>query len=184
MHQGCCHRAKNDDHDYCDSEFTQIENEFDKYEAKIEQILEVDPDKFRLAGAMGAFFEEVTRGFEECRHKFKDIKYCKWYKVNVNSIDEMCNISNYNIYTLAYYPMLNYYPYIKKHKHFIIGYKCDKMGNLKYVVYGVPGTKSEEEQPYHGKTGFVTWMSSGDDNMGYWLMFYDFKNSKIVYPSK
>ena len=96
----------------------------------------------------------------------------------------MCNTADYNKYTVAYYPMLNYYPYIKKYGYFFIGYKCDSNGNLKYIVYGVPGKKDKDEQPYVGKTGFVTWISSDDDKNGCWLMFYDFKNSNIVVPMK
>ena len=94
----------------------------------------------------------------------------------------MCNISNYNKYTIAYFPMINNYPYIKKYGHFILGYKCDEKGNLKHIVYGVPGKKSIDEQPYGGKTGFVTWMKSDDNGIGYWLMFYDYKTSTIVVP--
>ena len=95
----------------------------------------------------------------------------------------MLNISNYNKYTIAYYPMINYYPYIKKYGHFLMGYKCDNKGELKYIVYGVPGRKDIDDQPYAGKTGFVTWMNSGDGN-GFWLMFYDYKKSTVVVPMK
>jgi D-alanyl-D-alanine carboxypeptidase len=78
---------------------------------------------------------------------------------------------------------LNYYPYIKKHGYFMLGYKCDSEGNLKYIVYGVPGKKDKDEQPYDGKTGFVTWVSDKDsDEVGCWLMFYDYKNSTVVVP--
>ena len=103
----------------------------------------------------------------------------------VNDLHEMCNMSNYNRYAVAYYPMLNYYPYIRKHKHFMLGYKCDEEGNLRYIVYGIPGEKNKDEQPYEGKTGFVTWVSDESrDGMGCWLMFYDFKNSTVVVPMK
>ena len=46
-------------------------------------------------------------------------------------------MNNYNKYTLAYYPMLNYYPYIKKYGFFMIGYKCDSKGNLKHLMMDV-----------------------------------------------
>ena len=86
-------------------------------------------------------------------------------------------MSNYNRYTVAYYPMLNYYPYIRKYGHFMVWYKCDKDGNLRYIVYGIPGKKNRDEQPYEGKTGFVTWINDETrDGMGCWLMFYDFRN--------
>ena len=185
---------------YCDQKYTEnmgcmgackkrdaIESEeyrFDEYEAQIVEEKELDPYDFEMRGSLGEFFENIVKDFEEVKNKFKEIKYCKWYKVNIKSLDDMCNISNYNKYTIAYYPMLNYYPYIKKYGYFMLGYKCDKKGNLKYIVYGVPGKKYKDEQPYAGKTGFVTWMSGDKDKEGCWLMFYDYKNSTVVVPMK
>ena len=57
---------------------------------------------------------------------------------------------------------------------------------MKYIVYGIPGKKDKGDQPYGGKTGFVTWMEDETlgDGMGYWLMFYDFRNSVIVIPAE
>ena len=160
------------------------EYRFDEYEAQIVEEKELDPYDFEMRGSLGEFFENIIKDFEEVKNKFKEIKYCKWYKVNIKSLDDMCNISNYNKYTIAYYPMLNYYPYIKKYGYFMLGYKCDEKGNLKYIVYGVPGKKDKDEQPYAGKTGFVTWMSGDKDKEGCWLMFYDYKNSTVVVPMK
>jgi hypothetical protein len=167
----------------CD-ERIKNESKFDEYENTIENTKNQENDlyNFEPSGDIGKFFTEIVKGFEEYKSKIKDIKYCKWYKVKVNSLDDMCNITNYNKYTVAYYPMLNYYPYIKKYGYFMLGYKCDPKGNLKYIVYGVPGKKDENEQPYSGKTGFVTWMEMNDRDEGCWLMFYDFRNSTIVVP--
>lgn len=161
-----------------------IRGKFDKYEDDIEAIKEFDPKTCPIKGSMGEYFEAIAEGFEEYKEEFNEIKYTKWYKVPVKDLYEMCNMSNYNKYTLAYYPMLNYYPYIKKHGYFMLGYKCDSKGNLTHIVYGVPGKKDKDCQPYDGKTGFVTWMKckEGDEDMGLWLMFYDFKNSTVVVP--
>ncbi len=162
-----------------------IRGKFDNYEDEIEAIKEFDPAIAPINGSMGEFFEAIAEGFEEYKDGFDEVKYTKWYKVPVKDLYEMCNMSNYNRYTLAYYPMLNYYPYIKKHGYFMLGYKCDSKGNLTHIVYGVPGKKDKDCQPYDGKTGFVTWMRCKDkDDMGLWLMFYDFKNSTVVVPMK
>lgn len=156
---------------------------FDDYEEQIEAIKEFDPEVSEIRGSIGEYFEAVAEGFQRCKDKYKEVKYTKWYKIPVNDLYQMCNMSNYNKYTLAYYPMLNYYPYIKKHGYFMLGYKCDSEGNLKYIVYGVPGKKDKDEQPYDGKTGFVTWVKDKDiDDTGCWLMFYDYKNSTVVVP--
>lgn len=160
-----------------------LRGKFDDYEEQIEAIKEFDPDISEIRGSIGEYFETVADGFQRCKGKYKEVKYTKWYKIPVNDLYEMCNMSNYNKYTLAYYPMLNYYPYIKKHGYFMLGYKCDSEGNLKYIVYGVPGKKDKDEQPYDGKTGFVTWVKDKDvDDVGCWLMFYDYKNSTVVVP--
>lgn len=159
-------------------------SKFDEYEAQIVEDKELDPYDFEMRGSLGEFFENIVKDFDEVKNKFKEIKYCKWYKIKVDNLDDMCNISNYNKYTIAYYPMLNYYPYIKKYGYFMLGYKCDERGNLKYIVYGVPGNKDIDEQPYSGKTGFVTWMSGDKDQEGCWLMFYDYKSSTVVVPMK
>ncbi|KLE17474.1 hypothetical protein [Clostridium sp. C8] len=156
-------------------------NKFDEYEEEIEK----KSDVFSIKGSVGEYFEGIANGFEHCRNEYREIKYCKWYKIPVHDLHEMCNMSNYNRYTVAYYPMLNYYPYIRKYGHFMLGYKCDKDGNLRYIVYGIPGRKNRDEQPYEGKTGFVTWISNETrDGVGCWLMFYDFRNSTVVVPMK
>ena len=136
-------------------------------------------------GAMGEFFKTVAQGFDEMPDFSKEIKWCKWYKVPVKNLENMYDMSDYNKYTVAYYPMICYYPYIRNYKSFMLGYKCDSNGKMKYIVYGIPGSRAKAHQPYGGKTGFVTWIPNKEnDEMGHWLMFYDFKKSTIVVPLK
>ena len=162
-----------------------LRGKFQDYEDEIEANKEFDPINGKIRGSIGEYFESIVDGFERDTDSIDELKYTKWYKVPVHDLREMCNMNNYNKYTLAYYPMLNYYPYIKKYGFFMIGYKCDSKGNLKHIIYGVPGKKDKDEQPYDGRTGFVTWVSiKNNANNGYWLMFYDFKNSTVVVPMK
>lgn len=162
-----------------------LRGKFEDYEDEIEANKEFDPINGKIRGSIGEYFESIVDGFERDTDSIDELKYTKWYKVPVHDLREMCNINNYNKYTLAYYPMLNYYPYIKKYGFFMIGYKCDSKGNLKHIIYGVPGKKDKDEQPYDGRTGFVTWVSiKNNANNGCWLMFYDFKNSTVVVPMK
>ncbi|MBW6411111.1 hypothetical protein [Clostridium weizhouense] len=156
--------------------------DFEQYEKDIEKIKSASSNDFNIQGKIGEYFEQIADGFDKYSQELDGIKYCKWYNIPVDGIDDLCNISNYNKYTLAYYPMLNYYPYINKNKHFLLGYKCDAEGELKYIVYGIQGSKDISDQPYEGKTGFVTWTNNEMRDEGYWLMFYDFKNSTIVVP--
>jgi hypothetical protein len=145
---------------------------------------EISKKDFNMIGEVGKYFEKLAESFEQYNGSLADINYCKFYKINVNSIDDLSDDSNYNQYTLAYYPMLNYYPYISNGGHFLLGYKCNSNGEMKYIVYAIPGSKSKSDQPYGGRTGFVTWTSDNEKGIGYWLMFYDFKNSSIVIPTK
>ena len=160
-----------------------LRGKFEDYEEGIEASKEFDPVNSKIRGSIGEYFESIVEGFNRDYDSINDLKYTKWYKIPVNDLHEMCNMSNYNKYTLAYYPMLNYYPYIKKYGYFMLGYKCDSQGNLKHIIYAIPGKKDKDEQPYDGRTGFVTWVSlNGKDREGCWLMFYDFKNSTVVVP--
>ena len=162
-----------------------LRGKFEDYEDEIEANKEFDPINGKIRGSIGEYFESIVDGFERDTDSIDELKYTKWYKVPVHDLREICNMNNYNKYTLAYYPMLNYYPYIKKYGFFMIGYKCDSKGNLKHIIYGVPGKKDKDEQPYDGRTGFVTWVSiKNNANNGCWLMFYDFKNSTVVVPMK
>ncbi|NMM61609.1 hypothetical protein HBE96_02645 [Clostridium sp. P21] len=135
------------------------------------------------------FFRNLVQGFECEGEVCSEIKRCKWYKVPVDSQRSMYDMSDYSRYSMIYYPMINYYQYIKKHQHYLIGYKLDKNEEMKYLVYAIAGTKSKMDQPYGGRSGFVTWMPlNGEDNredtIGYWLMFYDFRTSTIIIPVK
>ncbi len=108
---------------------------------------------------MGNFFKSVVQDFEEVPDFSKEIKWCTWYKVPVHNLENMYDLSDYNKYTIAYYPMICYFPYIRNHKSFMLGYKCDSSGKMKYIVYGIPGSRAKAHQPYGGKTGFVTWIA-------------------------
>lgn len=140
-------------------------------------------------GSAGSFFMDLADGFEELEGICGEIKRCKWYKVPVTCPEDMTSCADYNKYTVAYYPMMNYFQYIRKYEHFVLGYKLDKENRMKYLVYAIPGTKSRMDQPFGGRTGFVTWVplkegEEDEDSFGYWLMFYDFRNSTIVIPVK
>ncbi|AOR22300.1 hypothetical protein [Clostridium taeniosporum] len=159
-------------------------DDFEQYEKDIEKLKMDSSNSFGIKGKIGEYFEKIAQGFEEFKEGLDGIKYCKWYKIPINRIDDLFNISDYNKYTLVYYPMLNYYPYISKNKYFLLGYKCNSAGELTHIVYAIPGSKDLSQQPYEGKTGYVTWTHDNTRSSGYWLMFYDFQNSTVVVPMK
>lgn len=130
------------------------------------------------------FFKEIVKDLEKIGEK-ENIKNCKWYKVNVEKLESMYCIYDYNKYALIFYPMICYYPYISKNKNFLIGYKYDEGENLKYIIYAIPGTKELKDQPYEGKTGFVTFMPEDHcEDKGYWLMYFDIEKNSVVIPVK
>ncbi|GKX68685.1 hypothetical protein [Inconstantimicrobium mannanitabidum] len=163
---------------------------FDQYERQIEENKYLSEqqllDSYQLRGNVADYFEDVLSEYDEARGYIRDIKYCKWYKVPVTSMQQMHNKNSVDKQKIVYNLMMNNYPYIIKHGHFLFGIKGDKEGKAKYLVYAVPGTKDEKDQPYGGKSGFVTWVPGPDKNsdLGYWLLFYDYKNQIIAVPMK
>lgn len=163
-----------------------IDNPIDNIEVMVEPIdEELFRDKDDLPkGKTGEFFKNLVKDYDEVKDISK-IKRCKWYRIPIKDINNMCGLKDYNKYAVIYYPMMNYYPYIKKHGYFLLGYKCDRDGKLKCLVYAIPGKRDKCDQPYGGKSGFVTWVPGrGKEDEGYWLMFYDFRKSTILIPVK
>jgi len=183
MNKECGHEMKKH-YDHMEKDYDhKMKHECHPYHEEHEKMYDKDDScKKDTKNMMTKFFKGIVKEFEKM-DKYDDIKNCVWYKIPVEKMEEMYCMHDYKKYTVIYYPMICYYPYIAKHKHFMIGHKYDSNGNLKYIVYALPGKKSESDQPYGGKTGFVAWMPHKDDmEMGYWLMFYDFKNSTVVVP--
>lgn len=182
--------GKNETHKEHDCKHENNKSENEKHQEKDnDNKHDYDPEADCPKGTVGEFFKALAEEFEEVKDVCKEIKKCKWYRVPVKTLDELCNQTNYNKYTVVYYPMISYYPYIKNHGYYLLGYKYDSSGKMKYLVYGIPGTKRKSDQPYGGKSGFVTWVplnpgEERDHDMGHWLMFYDFRTSTIVIPVK
>ncbi len=199
-------KAEEKDKEKCSCGNKKDHEHFDDYEKQIEKIKEdkygckdkykedekkykdmtkelVDDLEYPL-GNMGEFFKGIIKGLEKIGAN-KNMSNCLWYKAHINKIEDMYCMYDYNKYAVVYYPMVCYYPYISRHKHFMIGYKWDNTGRLKHIIYAIPGTKSIEDQPYGGKTGFVTFMpSEKNEDEGHWLMYYDIKANTVVVPMK
>ncbi|NFV14458.1 hypothetical protein FDG09_16585 [Clostridium sporogenes] len=161
------------------------EKDLDKEEKPIEKNRDKKRNKKNTPiGLEGKYFRSLVDGLDSVDNITDEIKNCIWYKIDAQNEDDMRDTCNYDKFMVLYNPMLKYYPYIKKHGHYILGYKCDKLGNMKYLVYGIPGDKTREDQPFKGRSGFVTWIENKENNLGYWLMFYDYKTNNILIPVK
>lgn len=162
---------------------------FEEYEKKIEDAKKyrfINDNMYELKGKVGEYFNGIMKDYYRDNESIKDINNCIWYDVPVNNIQEMCDKDQKDKNGVVYHLMINNYPYIINSGHFLFGIKGDKDGNAEYLVYAVPGTDSVKDQPYGGKSGFVTWVRDMKNrgNTGYWLMFYDFKNQILVAPIK
>lgn len=162
---------------------------FEKYENEIEAIKTQELEKDFPSGAIGEYFKNIATGLEEIEVLSPEIKRCRWYKIPIKHSKDFSQAADFNKYSVIYYPMEVYYRYISRYGYFNIGYKYDKKGRMKYIVFAIPGTKYGYEQPYDGKSGFVTWVSADnskdrESTFGYWLMFYDFRNRTIAIPIK
>lgn len=140
-------------------------------------------------GKTGEFFKGLTDELEDLGETFPDVRCCRWYKVSADFRKHRHYREDNNKYTLLYYPMMPYYAYIQKSGCYLVGYKYAPEGKMKYIVYGILGTKNKCDQPFGGKTGFVSWVpmergKEGCDDKGCWLMFYDFKNANILVPRR
>ena len=130
------------------------------------------------------FFKGIVKDLDSIGNK-QNIKNCTWHKAKVDKLESMYCINDYNKYSVIYYPMICYYPYIIKHGYFMVGYKYSDDKKLKYIIYAIPGTKNLQDQPYEGKTGFVTFMpDDNEENIGYWLMYFDIDKKSVVVPVK
>ena len=73
--------------------------------------------------------------------------------------------------------------------HQLIGLQYDEKGAVKYLVHGVPGMFCQEDQPFHGETGYIHWQplpgqSYQAGNYGYWLIHIDAITGEVVFPVK
>lgn len=132
-----------------------------------------------LMNGVQDFLMRYSRKLKEEKDICMEIKNCRWFKVPLDMLYDYCNVINY--------PILNCYPLIARYGQIMLGYKYDKSGNIKYLVYAIPGRRIWQDQPFGGETGFVTWMNPfyknrGESDFGYWLMFYDYKTETILIP--
>jgi len=72
---------------------------------------------------------------------------------------------------------------------YLIGLYYDEKGDIRYIVYGMPGRFCLQEQPFGGLTGFNYWHPVKGHlrkfgEKGYWLLHIDAETGNIVYPLK
>jgi len=67
---------------------------------------------------------------------------------------------------------------MNKYQHYLFGL-YNEGEEVKYFLYGIPGTFTLDEHPYRGQNGFNTWYE-GQNVPGYWIIYIDPMTGKAV----
>lgn len=173
------------------------EVEYVKIEAEEElrntEQIEIDEDMLRhkdkKKGSYVKQFHEILEKYEEVKGLTEEMKRCRWWKVphwnEVSLKDDRlypyyCAVNHLKMT----YPYVNYIKYYRKCGYYYFGIKYDSSGDIKYIIYGIQGGKSPQEQPYMGMTGFVQWVPIKGKDMGMWIMRYNPYTGCIMIPKK
>ena len=116
-----------------------------------------------------------------------NLKGYNWWKIDVEDPEEDTSFLPYFSYISGsnhkYSDMENTIcpnDLMKKHKHYLFGL-YNEGEKVKFYVYGIPGDFNKKEHPQNGTTGFNTWFAAYDVP-GYWLIYIDPNQGRIVYP--
>lgn len=173
--------------EYEDSSRKPYNDQTNYYDESNEGDMRADKIHDYPIGKVGEFYRNISKGMDRVTDICPEIGKCQWYRISSEDLEQMDKSMDFNKYNVMYYPMTYYYPYVKKQGHYLVGYKCDAKGEMKYLIYAIPGTKEVKDQPFGGNTGFATWTcrsyeENRMDSSGYWVMFYDFKNGRVMLP--
>ncbi|KAB3531827.1 DUF7922 domain-containing protein [Alkaliphilus serpentinus] len=144
------------------------------------------------------YIEGTLKMFPKVNPFQKNLDNYHWWQIHYNYqtiyrsympfiayIDGMRQAAYYHPYQ---YPS-EYHRQIYMYQHYIFGIAYDNNQRAVHYVYGIPGKKTMEEQPYRGATGFEYWHpcsyeGGGGTNHGYWLLHIDVNTGKVVTPLK
>lgn len=123
---------------------------------------------------------------EENKEEADYIKYLKEYVNNIVNFLEEVQPFEKNLEGYRWWKVKTGYRE-GSFDHYLVGFVKDEKGDLKYIVYGMPGFFTLSDQPFAGMTGFVVWKPvregfRGPRDEGYWLMHIDAKTGQIAVP--
>lgn len=151
-------------------------------------------DKFSRKGdkdkrPFATMFHDILEDFDEEDDLTDEFKNTRWWKIPLS--DELPISENvyYPYYCAIYhlkmtYPYINYVKYIKDKGYYHFGIRYDKLGEVKYILYGIEGSNSQSAQPYMGMTGFIRWIKIKGSDRGMWIMYYNPHTGCIMIPKK
>ncbi len=136
---------------------------------------------------IGYLSQSTTHPMERFEPFSSPLPLHKWWKIEeksgTNSTQENCQFCPY--WQRYCWPPNNQDDKFDLPK--IIGILSDNDGNLKYLVHGVPGRLSKNNQPDFGRSGYLYWhpyygMKEKPGAMGYWICYIDPATNKVVTP--
>lgn len=133
-----------------------------------------------LPGNTGKFREYLDRYFESCNPFNSRKGNYKWWRVispvYLNNILYQCNIKTPLLFDTAVI-MAHF-----KYRHLIIGIYSDKARKKEYIVFGVPGVFDIDEKPFDDVCRWVQLEGYRPryGAFGYWLIYLDVRNGKLL----
>lgn len=154
-------------------------------ETTIDEQINYNPNKFN--DYMTNYVLSILRFFPYVKPFNVEFQGYEWWRIESDGVSVHRGFLPFYNYLLNMY---HTYPHIdgittceqliERYEHYLFGmYKVE--GEIKYYLYGVPGSFSIYEHPYRGATGFNTWYPS-KDGLGYWLLYINPRTGKVLYP--
>lgn len=114
-----------------------------------------------------------------------NLKGYNWWLVDLDSANEYKAFLPYFAHVVGgnnkkYYdsPITTCAQLMNKYQHYLFGL-YNEGEEVKYFLYGIPGTFTIDEHPYRGANGFNTWYE-GVKAPGYWIIYIDPMTGKAV----
>lgn len=177
-------------------ENTEIENEevpeetFQNVETKFEYGEDLDIEYIKqlsYKNQMSNYILNILRFFPYVKPFNANLEGYDWWRIEYDGADIHRGFLPYYNYLSNMY---NVYPFmpnattcqelIAKYNHYLFGLYREN-NDIKYYMYGIPGTFTSLEHPYRGVTGFNTWFESAD-GIGYWVLYINSMTGKVIFP--
>lgn len=114
-----------------------------------------------------------------------NLKGYNWWLVDLDSVNEYKAFLPYFAHVVGgnikeYYDsgVTTCTQLMNKYKHYLFGL-YNEGEEVKYFLYGIPGTFTVDEHPYRGANGFNTWFE-GVKAPGYWIIYINPMTGKAV----
>lgn len=143
------------------------------------------------------YIEATLKIFPRVELFDRNLRNYKWWQIQYNTqtiyrsympfISHLEILHNPYYYHYPYYYTSEYQNQLYRYQHYIFGIAYDEEKRAKYYVYGIPGKRTIEDQPYGGETGFIYWhpynyTGLSQEDFGYWLLHIDANTNGVVEP--